>query len=61
MEVSLISLGLRVPGSQTTYVHIGPSCDEDFLPTVVEMDNDGLLLLRGTKVTETRSETTDDT
>jgi len=42
-------------------VHIGPSGDEEALPTVVEMDNDGLLLSRGTKVTEFRSETTDDT
>jgi hypothetical protein len=59
-DIALIPLFLRVAGSQAVSVHTGPSGDEDALPTVVEMANDGLLLSRGTKITEVRGETTDD-
>lgn len=60
-DVALIPLVLRVSGSQGAYVSADLSVDEDILPTVVEMDNDGRLLSRGTRVTEVHSETTDDT
>lgn len=35
--------------------------DEDALPTVLGLDEDGCVVSRGTKVTEIKSETTDDT
>lgn len=56
---ALVPLVLRVTGVQAVAVR-GRSSDEDSLPTVVELDNDGLLLSHGTRVTEVRSETTDD-
>jgi hypothetical protein len=59
-DLELVPLILRVVGVQTVSTHTGLCGDEDALPTVVELSNDGLLLSRGTKVTEVHSETTDD-
>lgn len=56
---ALLPLVLRVTGVQAVAVRGRPS-DEDALPTVVELDNDGLLLSQGTRLTAVSSETTDD-
>lgn len=59
-DLAPVPLILRVVGMHTVFTHTGLFGDEDALPTVVELSNDGLLLSRGTKVTEVHSETTDD-
>jgi hypothetical protein len=50
----IVPLFLRVTGGSPS---LG---DEDALPTVVEATSDGLVLARASKITEVKTETTDD-
>lgn len=57
--LALVPLILRALGPRVMPGDIALD-GEDALPIIVELRDDGLLLSRGTKITEVRAETTDD-